>query len=229
MRVLLACVAVLDAMELAFSPGLPLRKLEAPPFVLGDAANIPPTFSDNESPWPSTQLELAERSLNATDFTTAAPVEVSIGPDAAPLSLKAALHEEREELAAARRRTALQMRHIPVASTALEADGEGLASWVQELEQELGPEQRSLRNWWPASFLEHRLGTGAVIWMVVGGAGLFGLAAVWRVHVNSRDEAAVRIQAAYRGSAERTSILSAVNAADENDLRDRLVEGQADS
>jgi hypothetical protein len=193
-------------------------------------ATLPFTFSDDESTkdlWPSTQLELAERTLNSSDFTTAAPVEVSIGPDAAfsQRSVSAELHEERAELVSARRRNAIQLRHIPVSSVQLEAENEGLASWVQELEDELGP-GRALRAW-PTSFLQQRVETRTVVGLLIGGGCLMGMAALWRVHVNARDNAAVRIQAAYRGSAERTSILSAVNAEDENDLRERLVEGGA--
>lgn len=56
--------------------------------------------------------------------------------------------------------------------------------------------------------------SGAVVGIVVMALVLVVLSYAWRQRMNRHEDAAVRIQAAYRGSTERTSILSAVTSVD---------------
>lgn len=126
----------------------------------------------------------------------------------------------------------------PLSSSSLEADRTKLTSWVQELELELGPSSNlrdgQTEHWqedhakaWesPMSFLSthlqsarqlvQRVSFAAKVTLVTAACALVAGALAWRAHVNSREDSAVRIQAAYRGATERASILSAVSEASE--------------
>lgn len=63
------------------------------------------------------------------------------------------------------------------------------------------------------------LSTGAVVGIVCGSViGIIVLGTIWRGHINQRDEAAVRIQAVFRGSTERTSVLGSVSSVGSRDV-----------